>query len=102
MVFTQFRGTLGFKYAVKYDTLCYMSNSKHWETWNREQNEKTYGKYCGHKDRVILSREFPDNPTGKFDVICSSCGVTAEWDGKDYNQKLPRRVFRREADNNND
>jgi len=60
-------------------------------TFFRRQNEAAYKKYCGHKDRIILSRGYPENPTGKFDVTCSSCGVSAEWNGKGYNQKLPKR-----------
>lgn len=65
-----------------------------WWSWAKAENEKTYGKYCGHKDRLIMSRDFPDNPTGKFDVTCSSCGAKAEWNGKDYNQKLPKTLFK--------
>lgn len=63
-----------------------------WFTWNKKRNEETYGKYCGHKDRTVISRDYPDNPTGKFDVICNSCGVKAEWNGKDYEQELPKRL----------
>lgn len=63
---------------------------KNWFTWAREENEKTYTDYCEHKDRIIMSLNWPENPTGKFMVTCMSCEVKALWNGKDYKQKLPK------------
>ena len=66
-----------------------MSNLTIWEHF-KEENEKTYTKYCGHKDLICMSRDYPDNPTGKFDVTCRSCGAKAEWTGGNYKDDLPK------------
>lgn len=67
-----------------------------WFTWSRKENEKTYTDWCEHKDLVVMTRDYPDNPTGKHDVTCSSCGAKAEWTGGNYKDDLPKTPFKKD------
>jgi hypothetical protein len=51
-----------------------------------DKNIATYGKYCGHRDRCVV----PDEE-GHI-ILCRTCGSKAKWNGKDYQQKLPRKL----------
>ena len=66
---------------------------KSWWDWARHENEKTYGKWCEHRDLAVMSRDYPDNPTGKHDVTCRTCGAKAEWNRKkSYDHNLPKTL----------
>jgi hypothetical protein len=65
-----------------------------WFNWSKRENEKTYGEYCEHRDLVIMSRDYPDNPTGKFDITCRSCEAKAEWSGGNYRDDIPKTPFK--------
>lgn len=67
-----------------------MGKKLDWFTWRRLENEKDYGDWCEHIDRFVSPQVGHD---GKFDITCLSCGAEAEWNGKDYQQELPKRRF---------
>lgn len=68
-----------------------------WFTWARLENEKTYGEWCGHKDRYVGPAHTEID--GHWIVTCSSCGSSASWTSSEsYDKPLPPKKFKEIVD----